>query len=353
MKIIDLVRKSIKDIQPYQSARRIGGSGDIWLNANELPISTLFKENIKNLNRYPPFQSKKLISYYSSYIGCNKDQILVTRGADEGIELLIRAFCEPKIDAIITCPPTYDMYRICAQLFNVENKLCFRLSNWDLNILDIEKKINNVKIIYICNPNNPTGNLIKVNDIKKILEISFDRSLVVIDEAYIEFFPDGSCLSLLSKYTNLVILRTLSKAFGLASIRCGFVISHSEVIRTLSKVIAPYPLPGPVEQIAISSLKKQKIFFMNNYINSLIETRNWLFSELKKCSCVSKVFDSFANFLLVKFNCFELVISFLKKKGIVVRNQTEKYGLQRCIRISIGTRSECLFFLKVIKNIKI
>ncbi|CAL4042109.1 Histidinol-phosphate aminotransferase [Buchnera aphidicola (Tetraneura ulmi)] len=351
MKIIDLARKNIRDIQPYQSARRIGGSGDTWLNANELPISTSFKIDIENLNRYPQFQSKKLISHYSDYIGCNEDQILITRGADEGIELLVKAFCESKIDSIITCPPTYDMYRICAQLFGINNKVCFRLSNWSLNILDIKKKINNVKIIYICNPNNPTGNIISIIDIEKILEISFGRSLVVIDEAYIEFFSKGSCVSLLSKYKHLVILRTLSKAFGLASIRCGFVVSNLEVIKILSKVIAPYPLPGPVEQIAVSSLKKENIFFMKDCVHSLIKTRNWFFSELKKCGFVIKVFNSYTNFLLVKFSCVESIINSLKKKGIIIRDQTEKYGLQECIRISIGTRSECLNFLKVIKNI--
>ncbi|CAL4319004.1 Histidinol-phosphate aminotransferase [Buchnera aphidicola (Eriosoma grossulariae)] len=346
-----LVRERILKMIPYQSARRLGGHGNIWLNANELPISTELKLKHHNLNRYPDFQPCDVIVKYADYVNCQTDQILVLRGADEGIELLIRAFCEPGLDAIISCPPTYDMYGICAEIFGVKNKQCNTKTNWNLNLLQILSNLNQVKLIYICNPNNPTGNIIDISDIKYLLKMTLNKALVVIDEAYIEFSNQYTAVSLLSIFPNIVILRTLSKAFGLAGLRCGFIIAHPEVIKVLSKILAPYPLSSPVIEIASIALQKNNIQLMKNRVLELIENKNWLSHELKKIKIIEHVFKSFANYILVKFFYPELVFNFLIKKGIVLRNQNTKLYLSGCIRISIGTRFECLELLKSLKEL--
>ncbi|CAL4319016.1 Histidinol-phosphate aminotransferase [Buchnera aphidicola (Eriosoma lanigerum)] len=345
-----LVRKNILHLIPYQSARRIGGVGKVWLNANELPTSVSFQLQHDNLNRYPDFQPIDLITKYSNYVNCNPEQILVVRGADEGIELLTRTFCEPGIDSIISCPPTYEMYSICAKISGVKNKLCNTNQNWSLNLSKIESNLNQVKLIYICNPNNPTGNLIDISHIEYLLNITLNKSLVVIDEAYIEFSEKCSLVSLMSNYPNLVILRTLSKAFGLAGIRCGFVLAHKSVITLLSKVLAPYPLPNPVIDIASIALTDNNIKLMRNHVVTIINNRIWLSNELKKLTIVIQVFISFTNYILVQFINPDKIFNFLIKKGIILRNQNHKLYLSGCIRISIGTYLECCQVLEHIKE---
>lgn len=347
-----LSRKNIQTLKPYQSARRIGGKeGGIYLNANESPISSSFQLKKKVFNRYPECQSSHLISSYANYSGVSKDQILITRGADEGITLLMKAFCEPGKDRIIYCPPTYDMYKVAANIANIKiQEIPSKKNTWELDLLNIQYNLQKVKIIYICNPNNPTGNLVLKKDLISLLEITRNQSLVVIDEAYIEFALKESMVFYLKKYSNLVILRTLSKAFALAGIRCGFTLANKEIIKILNKVIAPYPIPIPVTDIAIQSLEKHSIKLMKNRVLDLINNRIWLVNELKNLSCVEKIFDSSANYVLVKFYFFELIFKKLWDKGIIVRNQNEKMNLKNCLRVTIGTRLECLSFIKELKK---
>lgn len=348
--IIHLVRSNIKNLQPYQSARRIGGNGNIWLNANECPIPSLFTANITSFNRYPECQPKSLILSYANYVGLLNDQILVTRGADEGIELLIKAFCNPREDAIIYCPPTYDMYAINAKIANVEIKEIPTFKNtWQIDLENIQHNLNKVKLIYICNPNNPTGNIISKKDIIHLLKITLGFALVVIDEAYIEFSSKDSMVYFLKHYPNLIILRTLSKAFALAGIRCGFTLAHKEIINVLNKVISPYPISTIVTDIAVQSLSTDAIKIMRNKVLTLNLNRNWLINELKKISLVKKIYNSRANYILVKFHMFEKIFQHLWEKGIIVRNQHHKIYLKECLRISIGSYSECSRLIEEIK----
>ncbi|MDW1632312.1 aminotransferase class I/II-fold pyridoxal phosphate-dependent enzyme, partial [Vibrio sp. Y176] len=177
-------------------------------------------------------------------------------GADEGIELLVRAFCEPGQDAILYCPPTYGMYAISAETIGVERKTVPLTSDWQLDHTGIESNLDNVKLVFVCSPNNPTGNLVKREDIVSLLEMTKDRAIVVMDEAYIDFCPEASTVDLLAQYPNLAILRTLSKAFALAGLRCGFTLANEELINVLLKVIAPYPVPVPVAEIAVQALSE-------------------------------------------------------------------------------------------------
>ncbi|QCI16936.1 histidinol-phosphate transaminase [Buchnera aphidicola (Aphis helianthi)] len=349
-KIIHLVRSNIKDLQPYESARRIGGNGKIWLNANESPIPSSFTTNITLFNRYPECQPKNLISSYADYVGLLNDQVLVTRGADEGIELLIKAFCNPGEDAIIYCPPTYDMYAINARIANVKIKEIPTFRNtWQINLEKIESNLNKVKLIYICNPNNPTGNIILKKDIINLLKITLECALVVIDEAYIEFSPKNSMIDFLQQYPNLIILRTLSKAFSLAGIRCGFTLANKEIINILHKVISPYPISTIVADIAVQSLNKNSIKNMQDRVLKINSNRNWLVNELSNISLVEKVFYSNANYILVKFHMFEKIFQHLWTNGIILRNQNHKIYLNKCLRISIGSYSECVRLIKEIK----
>ncbi|QCI20842.1 histidinol-phosphate transaminase [Buchnera aphidicola (Hyperomyzus lactucae)] len=350
--IIKLTRNNIQKLTPYQSARRIGGKhGTIWLNANESPISVSFKSKKQSFNRYPECQPNNLISAYAGYVDLSCQQVLVTRGADEGIELLIKAFCEPGKDAIIYCPPTYDMYRINAQIAGVKIKEIPTLKNtWQLDLLNLELNLNEVKLIYVCNPNNPTSSIILKKDLLLLLKITLGKSLVVIDEAYIEFSPKESMTCFLKDHPNLVILRTLSKAFALAGIRCGFVLAEKKIIETLNKVISPYPISTPVIDIALQSLQKDYIKLMQNRVLDSNSNRVWLVDQLNQISCVEKVFESNANYVLVKFFMYERIFQILWNKGIILRNQNEKVNLKKCIRISIGTRLESLELIKELKK---
>lgn len=252
-----LARKQVQALTPYLSARRIGGSGDVWLNANESPFDNEYTLNLARLNRYSECQPKEMIEAYAQYAGVNAEQTITTRGADEGIELLIRAFCEPGEDAILYCPPTYGMYAISAETIGVERKVVPLTSEWQLDLDAIEAQLDNVKVVFVCSPNNPTGNLVERKDIIKLLEMTQDKAIVVMDEAYIDFCPEASTVDLLDQYPNLAILRTLSKAFALAGLRCGFTLANKELIDVLLKVIAPYPVPVPVAEIATQALSQE------------------------------------------------------------------------------------------------
>jgi len=348
---LKLVRINVQKLMPYESARSIGGThDDVLLNANESPTPVFFQLKKKSFNRYPECQPKDLISSYANYTNLYFNQILVTRGADEGIELLIKAFCEPGKDAIIYCPPTYDMYRVNAKIAGVKIKEIPTIKNsWKLDLVNIELNLNQVKLVYICNPNNPTGNIFLKKDLLFLLKITLGRSLVVIDEAYIEFSPKESMIDYLKEYPNLVILRTLSKAFALAGIRCGFTLANKEIVNILRKVISPYPIPIPVSDIAVQSLEPKYIQLMQNRVLDSNNNRTWLIDELQNINCVEKVFESHANYLLVKFFNFEEIFKTLWNKGIILRNQNEKFNLKKCIRISIGTRSESLLLIEELK----
>ncbi|AEH39658.1 histidinol-phosphate aminotransferase [Buchnera aphidicola (Cinara tujafilina)] len=337
-----LVPNHIRNLIPYQSARCIKSSGHVWLNANELPFinDNIYKFN-NNLNRYPEPQPKILLQKYSYFLNISPKNILVTRGSDEGIELLLRTFCVSKIDKIMIFPPTYDMYEVSANIFGIDVIKINSLSNFQLNIAEIQNNLSYVKIIYLCNPNNPTGNLISKKDIYSILNILNGKILLVIDEAYIEFSESSSMAKELYKYSNLVILRTLSKAFGLAGLRCGFILAGTKIIKYLKKVIAPYPIAIPVSDIVSEALSTKNIMFMRNNINKIISYKLWCMNKLKKFLFVEKVFLSSTNFILIKCYSSEKIFKYLEENGIIVRNQSHKLHLKNCLRISIGKKNEC------------
>ncbi|MDZ7320196.1 histidinol-phosphate transaminase [Kosakonia sacchari] len=340
MSIKELARKNVRELTPYQSARRLGGKGDVWLNANEFPTAIPFELTQQTLNRYPECQPKAVIENYAQYAGVKPEQVLVSRGADEGIELLIRAFCEPGKDAILFCPPTYGMYSVSAETLGVEYRTVPALADWQLDLQGIADKLDGVKIIYVCSPNNPTGQIINPQDFRVLLEMTRGKAIVVADEAYIEFCPQATLAGWLSEYPNLVILRTLSKAFALAGLRCGFTLANEDVIALLLKVIAPYPLSTPVADIAAQALNPQGIVAMRERVAQILVERQYLVTALRDIPCVEQVFDSETNYILVRLTASSAVFKSLWDQGIILRDQNKQPSLSGCLRITIGTRAE-------------
>lgn len=351
MSINQLARKNVQKLTPYQSARRIGGNGNVWLNANEYPVAPQFELTEQTLNRYPEPQPEQVINDYANYAGVKPEQLIVSRGADEAIELLMRAFCEPQKDSILYCPPTYGMYQVSAETLGINIKTVPTKVDWQLNLAGISQHLDSVKLIYICSPNNPTGNIINPDDIKTLLNMAKERALIVMDEAYIEFSPESTVVSWLANYPHLVILRTLSKAFALAGLRCGFTLANKPVIEILQKVIAPYPLATPVADIATQALSKTGIEKMQQQVQLINAQKQKFAKDLAALPIVEKVYPSSSNYLCVKFQADKDVFKTLWKKGIILRDQSKLIGQDSIIRITIGTSVECDAVILALKAI--
>lgn len=350
MLIQNLARENIQKMTPYLSARRLGGNGDVWLNANEYPTSPTLSV-VSDLNRYPECQPKAVIERYAAYAGVNPAEVLVSRGADESIELLLRAFCETGKDAVLFCPPTYGMYSVSAETFGIERKTITARSDWQLDLEAIEANLDKVKLIYVCSPNNPTGNIVNPKDIQSLLDMAKGRAMVAIDEAYIEFCPEHNKTSWLKTYPHLVILRTLSKAFALAGLRCGFTIARSEIIELLLKVIAPYPLAVPVADMAAEALLPAGIAIMQERVASIKASRAWLVDKLNQDDRVIEVYPSETNYILVRFKEAAPVFKGLWDAGVILRDQSKQVGLENCLRITIGTQQECEAVIRTLNDL--
>ncbi|PKG37994.1 histidinol-phosphate transaminase [Psychromonas sp. Urea-02u-13] len=353
-----LVPKAVKKLIPYQSARRLGGNGHIWLNANELENSCQYGDPAQGINhhynRYPDFLPQDTAQAYQNYcmqvapaLTC---ETVAVRGADEAIDLLVRTFCEPGNDQIIVCPPTYGMYEFCADAFSVDTLAIPLLENFQLDVQAIKANLANTSLLFLCSPNNPTGNIIAQNDMIELLEASKASTLVVVDEAYIEFAPQSSVLHLMEKYPHLVVIRTLSKAFGLASIRCGFLLASTSVMSYINLIIAPYPMPDPCAEIALKALSVSGLEKMNQQTQALIKVRNWFIAELKELAIVEHVYCSETNFVLIKFNTLTSVYDYLLSTGIVARNQAHEVVLKDCVRITIGSKTSMTETLNALKK---
>jgi histidinol-phosphate aminotransferase len=347
-----LARPELLTMTPYQSARRIGGSGDVWLNANESPFANSFTGyDSAGYNRYPEFQPSALIENYARYSDVKESQVLASRGADEAIELLIRTFCIPGKDSITICTPTYGMYAISAATCNVAVNTVPLTSDWQLDP-QLTDKLNNSSLLFICNPNNPTGSTLTPAQIEPIIDVLSAQCIVVVDEAYIEFSSTLTMANLIEKYDNLVILRTLSKAFGLAGLRCGFMLANEEIIELTKKVIAPYPISSPVGDIAAQALTLEGVVQMETQVAQLNRLGAQFSDEVSQLAGVHNVYHSGGNFVLVRFNddsWFEQ----LGHAGVVVRNQSHVKTLKHCLRFSIGNALEMKKLTSVLTQISI
>ncbi len=341
-----LLRPNIKQLVPYSSARdEFKGKEGIFLDANENSFGSPLSENY---NRYPDPLQLGLKEKIGKVKGLPTENIFLGNGSDEAIDILFRAFCIPGKDKVIICPPTYGMYEVSANINDVEVKKVNLLpESFQLNSDKIIEAIDNkTKLIFVCCPNNPTGNGVKWLDIKLILE-SF-KGIVILDEAYINFASYRSLIPELLNYPNLVILQTFSKAWGLAGLRIGMAFASQQIIDVFNKIKPPYNINALSQQKAIAALSN--IEQVNVWIKTIVAERELLIKKLGLLSCVIKVYPSEANFVLVKVTDANELYTYLSRQQLVVRNRSKVELCEGCLRITIGTKEENEKLITAIKQ---
>jgi histidinol-phosphate aminotransferase len=343
--INNLVRENIKGLQPYSSARDeykdATSNNMIFLDANENPFENGF-------NRYPDPQQNAVKEILSEIKNIDKKNILLGNGSDEVLDLIFRAFCEPKEDNIITLPPTYGMYAVLANINNIENKKVLLTENFQPKVGQILNAVDgNSKILFLCSPNNPSGNSFSAEKVEELLNKV--NGLVVIDEAYIDFSEEKSWLERLSEFPNLIITQTLSKAYGLAGIRLGVCYASEEIISILNKIKPPYNVNELTQKKAIDRLLK--VDEVQIEIIKIKDERTALISDLQEVDFIEKMYPTVCNFILVKVDDATKRYNQLIEKGIVIRNRTTQPLCENCLRFTIGTSSENKRLIQVLKEI--
>jgi histidinol-phosphate aminotransferase len=330
-----LVRENVKRLTPYSSARDdFHGEAKVFLDANENSLGSPLP---KWYNRYPDPHQLKVKERLSTIKRVPVNNMFLGNGSDECIDILQRAFCEPGLDNLIICPPTYGMYEVCANINNVQVKKIKLTPEFQLDLEAIEHGIDaHTKMIFLCSPNNPTGNSLHHEDIEAILTNYF--GLVVIDEAYINFSRQRSFIAMLSEHPNLVVMQTLSKAWGLAALRLGIGVASEEIITIMNKIKPPYNINQASQELVLQALNE--IDQVNEMIREIVKEREILTEALVNLSFVKKVYPSDANFLLVKMDDPLAVYKKLLDQGIVVRDRSKVELCEGCLRITVGTLEE-------------
>ena len=350
--VLSLLRPEILALAPYSSARKESSGGRIWLDANENPLTPSAGKPL--LNRYPEPQPAELIAQLAAYYAVAENNILVTRGSDEGIDLLLRAFCRAGQDAILITPPTYGMYAVSAAIQNARVVTVPLLAekNFSLDPTAVLAALTpSVKLVFLCSPNNPTGTLLARDEVVRLVQALLGKAIVVVDEAYLEFAGSPSLAQELVGNPNLVVLRTLSKAFGLAGIRCGVTIASPALISVLQKIIAPYPVPTPVLQAALVAMTAEGLTAARRSVQSLIAERIRVAARLATLPCVRRLWPSDSNFILFEVTDSARVMSATRAVGVVLRDRSRDYGLTNCVRMTMGTPEENNAALEVIARV--
>ena len=340
-----ILRKNIKELIPYSSARdEFKGEASVYLDANENSFGSPLAESY---NRYPDPLQFKVKQRLTEIKGVPSQNIFLGNGSDEAIDILYRAFCNPGIDNVITLPPTYGMYEVSANINDIEIRKIKLKADYQLDMEGISEAIDeHTKIIFICSPNNPTGNSIDRQDIETIL-VNFS-GLVVIDEAYINFSRQKTFIQELTEYPNLVVLQTLSKAWGLAGLRIGMAFASEEIIEVFNKVKPPYNINEASQKLALEAL--QNVDQVNDWIKKTVAEREKLVKELVLLDVVIKIYPSDANFILVKTTDPKGIYQYLVKYGIIVRDRSNVELCEGSLRITIGTPEENIILLNALKT---
>ena len=335
------VRPNILAMEPYSSARdEFKGEASVYLDANENPYNRPY-------NRYPDPMQWKLKERIAEVKSVPKDSILLGNGSDEPIDLIIRAFCVPGKDSILTLEPTYGMYQVAAEVNDIYCKKVKLTADFQINLPELLAAIDaTVKVIFICSPNNPTGNSLKRSDIYKILD-SFE-GIVVVDEAYIDFSADSSLSKNLNDYGNIIVLQTLSKAWGAAGIRLGMAFASPEIIAVLNKIKYPYNVNQLTQEKALEILNNQSK--MEEQLKAILEERTRLQQELNNLPLIMKIYPTDANFILVRVDDANAVYAKLASDGIIVRNRNKVTLCANCLRITVGTPEEDDALLKALRK---
>lgn len=343
-----LVRENIKNLKPYTSARDMYSEG-ILLDANENSFGSSAEFNGLQFNRYPDPHQMDMRKTLSEYLNVPYENLFFGVGSDEIIDLLMRIFCIPGKDSILAAEPTYGMYKVSADINDIKTDIVLLNESFDIDVDSVLAQTGeNTKIIFFCSPNNPTGNLLSKDKIEYLLQNS--NTIIVVDEAYIDFAgEENSCKNLISKYRNLVILRTFSKAWGLAGIRLGYCIADDEVISYLFKVKAPYNI-NSLSRIAFSRAMSN-LTMKDNFIKEILSERNFLTSGLKQFGAITKIYPSATNYLLIKINEASRIQNLLAEKGVIIRDRSTQPMLENCLRITVGRREENVQLINTLKSI--
>jgi histidinol-phosphate aminotransferase len=338
--ILRLARPEIRALVPA-AAHSHGDTARIRLHANENPWPDEGDEAPVALNRYCDGQPRALVQALAAHYGCAADGILVTRGSDEAIDLLVRAFCRAGTDRILVCPPCFGMYRFSAEVQGAGVVAVPLAADFQL---DADALVRGwtpaVKVVFLCSPNNPTGNALDTAAVERVLAALDGRAIVAIDEAYVEFAQGPGFLDALHRHPGLVILRTLSKAHGLASSRCGVAIAAPELIELLGRIMPPYALPGPTVAAALAALDPQRLARTRGRIRALADERERLRAALAGIDGVLRIWPSEANFLLVEFDDAARALAAATDRGLLLRDFPGQPRLAGCLRITIGSREE-------------
>ncbi len=336
-----IIRKNIKNLTPYSSARdEFWGDASVFLDANENPFNFPY-------NRYPDPLQRELKLKISKIKNISPENIFLGNGSDEPIDLLIRAFCEPASENIVAIEPTYGMYKVAANINNVEYRKVLLDENYDIKaekVLSASDK--NSKLIFLCSPNNPTGNYLNEEEIKVVIN-NFD-GIVVLDEAYIDFSSHKGFLETLINHPNLVILQTFSKAWGLASIRLGMAFAEKGIIDVLNKIKYPYNINLLTQKFVIDALDDYDK--KTNWVETILNNREKLISELKTMPLIKRVFPTDANFFLIKVDDPIAVYNYLVDKKIIVRNRSNVTLCEGCLRVTVGTDEENKALINALKG---
>lgn len=331
MNIEKLLRNNIRSLQPYSCARdEFKGEASVYLDANENPYNAPF-------NRYPDPLQWEVKKQITRVKGVAAEKIFLGNGSDEPIDLLFRAFCEPRIDNVVAIEPTYGMYKVSANINDVEYRKVLLDENFQFSAEKLLDATNlYTKIIWLCSPNNPTGNSLDRTEIIKLLK-AFE-GIIVLDEAYIDFASEGSFSEMLSQYPNLVILQTFSKAWGSAAIRLGMAFASTEIIAVLNKIKYPYNINILTQKQALKALSED--LQVKDWVKTLLVERTVLVNELLQLPMVQHIYPTDANFVLVKVTDANAVYKYLVDKGIIVRNRNSVSLCLGCVRITVGTPEE-------------
>jgi histidinol-phosphate aminotransferase len=339
--ISEIARPEIVALKPYEHAS--------WepplerLHANELPWRAWGDETDAGLNRYPEPQPRELVARLAALYSAEPNQVLVGRGSDEAIDLLVRCYCRAGQDAVLICPPTFGMYAVAARIQGAEVvNVPLQISNGFALDVDaiLESCTPNVKLVFLCSPNNPSGNLLKVTDVLNVAARLEGRALVVVDEAYIEFAGTPSLIRRVKDLSHLAVMRTLSKAHGLAGARCGTLIANPEIIALLRKVIPPYAIPQLTVEAALQLLVPSEIERMHNRISEIRRERERMTDAVGQLAGVKRVWPSQSNFFLVEFADPERALARARLANLLIRDVRAQFGLPRTVRISIGTADQ-------------
>lgn len=336
--VLDLARPEIRALRPYEHAA--------WqpalerLHANELPWRALGDHSDAGLNRYPEPQPQALIERLAALYGVAKERVLLGRGSDEAIDLLVRAFCRAGQDAVLVCPPTFGMYAVAARIqgAQVESVPLLRARGFALDVdALLARCAPQVKLVFLCSPNNPTGNLLDRAAVLHIARSLAQRAIVVVDEAYLDFAAAPGVSDALEELPNLAVLRTLSKAHGMAGARVGALLAHPQIVTLLRKIIPPYALAQLTIEAALRALEAPQLATMRTRVAQIIAERERLATGLRATRAVSQLWPSDANFLLAEFHDADAALARAAAAGLLVRDCRKGFGLERSLRITVGT----------------